>query len=90
MYDNVKVHTDHEVKVHTDHEGGLDERKAYATTNCMEYFAELSVAFLGGTREDKDVEYNKWYPFNRSDVRKHDPRAYRMLCKIWQVEDDEL
>jgi hypothetical protein len=82
LYDNVKVHTDHE--------GGLDERKAYATTDCMEYFAELSVAFLGGTGEDKDVEYNKWYPFNRSDVRKHDPRAYRMLCKIWQVEDDEL
>ena len=82
LYDNVKVHTDSE--------GGIDERKAYATTDCMEYFAELSVAFLGGSGEDKDVEYNKWYPFNRSQIRRHDPRAYYMLCRIWQVQDDDL
>lgn len=82
LYDNVKVHTDAE--------GGIDECKAYATTDCMEYFAELSVAFLGGTGDDKDVEYNKWYPFNRSQIRELDPRAYQMLCRIWQVQGDEL
>ena len=63
--------------------------KAYASTNQMEYFAELSTAFLGGL--DGDGEYNKWYPFNRSQVREHDPRAYKMLQRIWKVdcEDNE-
>ena len=54
----------------------------------MEYFAELSVAFLGGLDEER--EHNKWYPFNRSQLRDHDPRAFAMLCKIWGVDDDSL
>ena len=78
--------------------------RAYACTNAMEYFAELSTAFLGGippqtnhgtetTREqqqqdedEEEEEYNKWYPFNRSQLKTHDPRAYEMLQKIWKVE----
>jgi hypothetical protein len=61
--------------------------RAYACENCMEYFAELSVAFLAG--KDKDVEYNKWQPFNRDELREFDPRAYKLLKKIWNVECDE-
>ncbi|KAL9182704.1 hypothetical protein ACHAXT_013356 [Thalassiosira profunda] len=61
--------------------------KAYACSNQMEYFAELSVAFLGGL--DDEVEHNKWYPFNRRQLREHDPRAFAMLCRIWGVEDDD-
>ncbi|GAX19907.1 hypothetical protein FisN_1Lh625 [Fistulifera solaris] len=57
--------------------------KAYACTNAMEYFAELSTAFLGGT--DECVEFNKWYPFNRKQVREHDPRAFELLQKLWHV-----
>lgn len=45
---------------------------------------ELSVAFLGGL--DPNIEHNKWYPFNREQVREHDPRAFDMLCRIWGVE----
>jgi len=45
----------------------------------MEYFAELSVAFLGGIDKDKDLELNKWYPFHRNQIKKHDPRAYKTL-----------
>ena len=59
------------------------ECKAYACTNAMEYFAELSVAFLGGI--DDTREHNKWYPFNRSQLREHDPRAFDMLCRMWGV-----
>lgn len=58
--------------------------KAYACQDQMEYFAELSVAFLGGLDEE---EHNKWYPFNRSQLRDHDPRAFAMLCRMWGAED---
>jgi hypothetical protein len=60
------------------------ECKAYACTNCMEYFAELSTAFLGGTK--KGEEYNKWYPFNRQQLKEHDPRAYQLLSRLWKVK----
>jgi hypothetical protein len=59
--------------------------KAYACNNCMEYFAELSAAFLGQPDEHSDEHFNKWYPFNRRQIREHDPRAYELLKKIWKV-----
>ena len=58
----------------------------YFSTNSMEYFAELSAAFLGGV---DGKEYNKWYPFNREQIKEHDPRAFTMLCKMWGVSEDE-
>jgi hypothetical protein len=92
LYDSVRVHGPQGPSA-----------KAYACTNAMEYFAELSTAFLGGipnksstNTEDqneyngdttKDEEFNKWYPFNRQQIREHDPRAYDMLKKIWKVDD---
>eukprot|EP00977_Amphora_coffeiformis_P007185 scaffold1564_cov174-Amphora_coffeaeformis.AAC.23 len=57
--------------------------RAYACSNQMEYFAELSTAFLGVKKEGE--EYNKWYPFNRPQVKEHDPRAYALLKKLWKV-----
>ena len=72
LYEKVKVHGP---------QG--PEAKAYACSNCMEYFAELSTAFLGGTA--KVVEFNKWFPFNRQQIKDHDPRAYRLLSKLWKV-----
>lgn len=75
LYDWVKVH------------GAQGSRmaKAYAATNCMEYFAELSAAFLGQPDMNSPEEFNKWYPFNRRQIKEHDPRAYEMLKKIWKV-----
>jgi hypothetical protein len=60
------------------------EARAYACQDAMEYFAELSTAFLGGLN---DEEYNKWYPFNRKQLKEHDPRAYALLKRLWKVED---
>ena len=77
LYDCVPYHCE---------EGNTEKRKAYACTNAMEYFAELSTAFLGGLNDD---EYNKWFPFNRKQVREHDPRAFSMLCQMWGVTEDE-
>ena len=75
LYDKVKVHN---LK-------GTIMCRAYACTNQMEYFAELSAAFLGGL---DDKEYNKWYPFNRKQIKEHDPKAYIMLKRVWMVEDE--
>ena len=58
--------------------------KAYACTNRMEYWAELSTAFLGGL--NKRQEYNKWYPFNRQQLKEHDPRAFALLSKLWKPD----
>jgi predicted HD phosphohydrolase len=61
--------------------------KAYACANEMEYWAELSTAFLGGIGPDyADKEYNKWFPFNRQQLKEHDPRAYSLLSKLWKVD----
>lgn len=59
--------------------------RAYACTDPMEYFAELSTAFLGQTTTSE--EYNKWFPFNRQQIKDHDPRAYELLQKMWKVSD---
>ena len=80
LYESVKVHNG---------EGGTNELKAYAATNEFEYFAELSVAFLGGVGTHEDLEYNKWFPFNRKQIKTHDPRAYKLLHKMWGVEELE-
>ena len=80
LYDKVCVHT---------LDGKTEERRAYACTDAMEYFAELSVAFLGGTGDDEDLEFNKWFPFNRKQLKAHDPRAYRMLKKMWLLQTDD-
>ena len=73
LYDYVKVHGPQGPKA-----------PAYACTNSMEYFAELSTAFLGGL--DGEKEFNKWYPFNRKDIAEHDPRAYELLTRLWKVD----
>lgn len=78
LYEKVKFHRG---------EGCSDVARAYACENEMEYFAELSVAFLAG--KDKKVEYNKWQPFNRHELKKFDPRAYKLLKRIWKVDCGE-
>lgn len=82
LYDSVEVHGRQGPKA-----------KAYACTDQMEYFAELSTAFLGGAPErliargdDDDCEFNKWYPFNRKQIQEHDPRAFEMLKTIWKMD----
>ena len=48
------------------------EEKAYATTNPMEYFAETTEAFFGT---------NDFFPFVRSELRRHDPVGLRAAQK---------
>ncbi len=53
------------------------KQRAYAISNHKEYFAESTEAFFG---------QNDFYPFNRDQLRKHDPRMYKLLCHIWQAK----
>ncbi|WP_444932722.1 hypothetical protein [Microbulbifer sp. JTAC008] len=47
---------------------------AYASKNEKEYFSELSaIYFVGGN----------YYPFNRTDLKKYDPKGYAMIERIW-------
>ena len=54
--------------------------KAYACTNHMEFFAELSVGYLC---TDANWDYNKWFPHNRTQLSQHDPATMTVLSKIW-------
>lgn len=48
--------------------------RAYAATNAKEYFAETTECFFGR---------NDFFPFTREELKKHDPRMYELLERIW-------
>lgn len=69
------------VDVHTEQGAGYNKQmKAYACTNCMEFFAELSVAYHWTW---DDSEYNKWFPHNRQQLLLHDTNTFEVLNKLW-------
>ena len=85
LYDSVRVHGPQ------GGEDGTRTAKAYACTNCMEFFAELSTAYhwapaAGG---DTVLEYNKWFPFNRHQLQQHDPETVVVLRKYWTLHEIE-
>lgn len=81
LYDCVPVHGPQGINPHS---GERIAIKAYACTNCMEFFAELSVAYHYALDE---TEYNKWYPHNRLQLLQHDPATFEMLERIWHHHD---
>jgi hypothetical protein len=50
-------------------------RPAYAMTNRMEYFAELTEAYLG---------VNDFFPFNRDELARHDPQGFALMEQVWR------
>jgi len=59
---------------------GIDtntRKKAYATANVQEYFAEVTEAYFGK---------NDFFPFNRKELKDHDPAGYAVVEKVWQHE----
>jgi dipeptidyl-peptidase 4 len=48
--------------------------KAYAMTTAMEYFAEATEAYFGR---------NDFFPFDRDELKKHDPDMEALLGKLW-------
>lgn len=54
--------------------------KAYAMTNHKEYFAETSEAYFGK---------NDFFPFDRKELKSHDPRMYAVLKKVWNIPNPD-
>jgi len=48
--------------------------KHYGLNNHKEYFAESTEAYLG---------VNDFYPFVRAELKKHDPRMFKIMEKVW-------
>lgn len=53
-------------------------KPAYASTNQMEYFAELSVIYFAE---------GDYFPFNKQGLKKYDPTGFAMIEKHWQTFD---
>ena len=49
--------------------------RAYARTNAMEYFAEISCAYLDSCF---------YYPFTYSDLKQHDPVGFALMDAVWK------
>jgi hypothetical protein len=52
--------------------------RAYAMTNPMEYFAECTEAFFS---------HNDFFPFDRAQLKQHDPEMEQLIAKLWGVKD---
>jgi hypothetical protein len=50
--------------------------RAYAMTNPQEYFAETTEAFFSR---------NDFFPFNRAELKQHDPEMEQLLTTLWGV-----
>ena len=67
---------------HRLYQGVNDDRgktvdKAYAATNQLEYFAELSCMYFVGCN---------YQPFDRRELRAYDPVGYAMIEKMWALK----
>jgi hypothetical protein len=51
---------------------------AYATTNQLEYFAELTAIYFAGCN---------YQPFNRSELEEYDPVGYALVERFWRVRE---
>ncbi|MEP3480267.1 MAG: hypothetical protein ABJZ55_13535 [Fuerstiella sp.] len=55
---------------------GTVTKKAYATVNQLEYFAELSAMYFVGCNYE---------PVNRLQLKNYDPRGFQMIEQMWAV-----
>lgn len=73
-YKNAKAGGKYDRVERQDSEGRKRLDRAYALTNVQEYFAEGTEAFFGA---------NDFYPFNKAQLKTHDPELFALLENIW-------
>jgi hypothetical protein len=71
LYDDVEIHHYRDYGRYVPQRG-----PAYARSNHREYFAELSVAYLGLGK--------RFFPFTREELQKHDPIGYALVADAWR------
>lgn len=59
-----------------DARGGVSRDRAYALTNPMEFFAELSEAYFSR---------NDFFPFDRAELERAGPESGRLVERLWGV-----
>ncbi|MGQ9562618.1 MAG: hypothetical protein ACUVQH_10330 [Thermogutta sp.] len=55
--------------------------RAYALNNPMEFFAENTEALFGK---------NDFFPFDRADFKDFDQVSFSLLCKLWELPDENV
>jgi hypothetical protein len=75
-YDKAKASGSYDRVECKDSEGRGTMKRAYAMVNPQEYFAESTEAYF--TRND-------FFPFNREELKQHDPEMFALLTKLWGV-----
>lgn len=56
---------------------GSGIQRAYAMTNEIEYFAELTEAYFGK---------NDYYPFTRDELEEFDPKGFKLMQEAWDSD----
>jgi hypothetical protein len=74
-YEHAKASGNYDRVERQDSEGRKRLDRAYALTSVQEYFAEGTEAFFG---------QNDFYPFDKKQLKTHDPELFSLLQKIWQ------
>ena len=46
----------------------------------------VEVTIATGTDSEKEIEYNKWYPFNRRQLVNYDYETYMLVEKLWNQQ----
>lgn len=76
-YDNAMANDLYDLVSYHAGNGNYFNQEAYATTNHIEYFAELTEAYLGE---------NDFFPFVREELEGHDSLGYNVVADVWQFE----
>eukprot|EP01084_Bolivina_argentea_P002812 5215_1 len=59
----------------------IQRTRAYAATNCYEYFAQISEAYFG---------HCNYYPFNEQQLKQHDFNGYQLCLKLWSLSAQQI
>ena len=73
-YESAKASGRYDRVERQDAEGRRSLDKAYALASPQEYFAETTEAFFAE---------NDFFPFNRDELRRHDPGMFALLERLW-------
>jgi hypothetical protein len=78
-----KLYRDVEIRMYgSDGQFATRRAAAYARTNPLEYFAELSVAYLG---MGKSI-----FPYTREDLQKYDRAGYDLMEEFWRSRESTV
>ena len=76
-YEAAKASGKYDHVLRQDSEGRRSLDRAYAMSDHKEYFAECTEAFFSR---------NDFFPFNRDELKEHDPNMFALLKLLWKTE----